>query len=174
MNNIPTFPTTRRTGPLMMRMISRFPMMRMIFTDLFGFSTIRMIFKPVSRFSLGGQDHLGDPGLPRERLDGGLGQQVDPQVEMMNNNIVCNIFILSGKTNQDCKDKDGNNPVTLGLENMRGVSTIVITINLGIISIILLSVIYITIIITINLCIVSIILRSVMVIIRCLSWSALG
>ena len=27
----------------------------------------------------------------------------------------------SGKTNQDCKDKDGNNPVTLGLENMRGV-----------------------------------------------------
>ena len=89
-------------------------------------------------------------------------------------NIICNIFILSGKTNQDCKDKDGNNPVTLGLENMRGVSTIVITINLGIISIILLSVIYITIIITINLCIVSIILRSVMVIIRCSSWSALG
>ena len=43
-------------------------------------------------------------------------------------NIICNIFILSGKTNQDCKDKDGNNPVTLGLENMRGVSTIVITI----------------------------------------------
>ena len=48
-------------------------------------------------------------------------------------NIICNIFILSGKTNQDCKDKDGNNPVTLGLENMRGVSTIVITINLSII-----------------------------------------
>ena len=117
----------------MMRMISRLSMMRMIFTDLSRFSKMRMIFKPVSRFSLGGQDHLGDPGLPRERLDGGLGQQVDPQVEMMNYNIVCNIFILSGKTNQDCKDKDGNNPVTLGLENMRGVSTIVITINLSII-----------------------------------------
>ena len=25
---------------------------------------------------------------------------------------------------QDCKAKDGNNPVTLGLENMRGVSKI--------------------------------------------------
>ena len=42
-----------------------------------------MIFKFVSRFSLGGQDHLGHPGLPRERVDGRLGQQVDPQVEMM-------------------------------------------------------------------------------------------
>ena len=70
------------------------------------------------------------------------------------NNIVCNISIPSGKTNQDCKDKDGNNPVTLGLENMRGVSTIVITINLSII--------------------ISIILLSVIFIIRCSSWSALG
>ena len=68
-----------------MRMISRFYnyMMRMIFTDLSRFSTMRMIFKLVSRFSLGGQDHLGHPGLPRERVDGRLGQQVDPQVEMM-------------------------------------------------------------------------------------------
>ena len=68
-----------------MRMISRFYnyMMRMIFTDLSRFSTMRMIFKLVSRFSLGGQDHLGNPGLPRERVDGGLGQQVDPQVEMI-------------------------------------------------------------------------------------------
>ena len=47
------------------------------------FSMMRVIFKPVSRFSLGGQDHLGHPGLPRERVDGGLGQQVDPQVEMI-------------------------------------------------------------------------------------------
>jgi len=36
-----------------------------------------------------------------------------------------NKWILSGKTNQDCKDKDGNNPVTLGLENMRGVFILV-------------------------------------------------
>ena len=41
---------------------------------------------------------------------------------------------LSGKTNQDCKDKDGNNPVTLGLENMRGVNVIlIININITII-----------------------------------------
>ena len=39
---------------------------------------------------------------------------------------------LSGKTNQDCKDKDGNNPVTLGLENMRGVINIVLIININI------------------------------------------
>ena len=34
-----------------------------------------------------------------------------------------NKWILSTTTDtQDCKAKDGNNPVTLGLENMRGVS----------------------------------------------------
>ena len=34
-----------------------------------------------------------------------------------------NKWILSSSADtQDCKAKDGNNPVTLGLENMRGVS----------------------------------------------------
>ena len=33
-----------------------------------------------------------------------------------------NKWILQQKQSLDCKDKDGNNPVTLGLENMRGVS----------------------------------------------------
>ena len=34
-----------------------------------------------------------------------------------------NKWILNATSiNQDCREKDGNNPVTLGLENMRGVS----------------------------------------------------
>ena len=33
-----------------------------------------------------------------------------------------NKWVLNASTNDDCKEKDGNNPVTLGLENMRGVS----------------------------------------------------
>ena len=33
-----------------------------------------------------------------------------------------NKWILQQKQSLDCKDMDGNNPVTLGLENMRGVS----------------------------------------------------
>ena len=33
-----------------------------------------------------------------------------------------NKWILNATSiNQDCREKDGNNPVTLGLENMRGV-----------------------------------------------------
>ena len=32
-----------------------------------------------------------------------------------------NKWVLNASTNDDCKEKDGNNPVTLGLENMRGV-----------------------------------------------------
>ena len=32
-----------------------------------------------------------------------------------------NKWILNASISQDCKEKDGNNPVTLGLENMRGV-----------------------------------------------------
>ena len=34
-----------------------------------------------------------------------------------------NKWILNAtSSNQDCREKDGNNPVTLGLENMRGVN----------------------------------------------------
>ena len=33
-----------------------------------------------------------------------------------------NKWVLNATSNDDCKEKDGNNPVTLGLENMRGVS----------------------------------------------------
>ena len=32
-----------------------------------------------------------------------------------------NKWILNASISQECKEKDGNNPVTLGLENMRGV-----------------------------------------------------
>ena len=32
-----------------------------------------------------------------------------------------NKWVLNATSNDDCKEKDGNNPVTLGLENMRGV-----------------------------------------------------
>ena len=36
-----------------------------------------------------------------------------------------NKWILNATSiNQDCREKDGNNPVTLGLENMRGVGRI--------------------------------------------------
>ena len=36
-----------------------------------------------------------------------------------------NKWILNASSSsQDCREKDGNNPVTLGLENMRGVSAI--------------------------------------------------
>ena len=38
-----------------------------------------------------------------------------------------NKWILNATSiNQDCREKDGNNPVTLGLENMRGVSSLIL------------------------------------------------
>ena len=36
-----------------------------------------------------------------------------------------NKWVLNATSNDDCKEKDGNNPVTLGLENMRGVRYVV-------------------------------------------------
>ena len=36
-----------------------------------------------------------------------------------------NKWVLSASSNDDCKEKDGNNPVTLGLENMRGVRLVI-------------------------------------------------
>ena len=36
-----------------------------------------------------------------------------------------NKWVLNATVSEDCKEKDGNNPVTLGLENMRGVRYVV-------------------------------------------------
>ena len=38
------------------------------------------------RVSVGRQDHPGNPRLPRERADGGLGQQVDTEVTLSGEN----------------------------------------------------------------------------------------
>ena len=38
------------------------------------------------RVSVGRQDHPGNLGLPRERADGGLGQQVDTEVTLSGEN----------------------------------------------------------------------------------------
>ena len=40
-----------------------------------------------------------------------------------------NKWVLSASSNDDCKEKDGNNPVTLGLENMRGVRHVITLLN---------------------------------------------
>jgi len=53
-----------------------------------------------------------------------------------------NKWVLNATSNDDCKEKDGNNPVTLGLENMRGVFILVGAGIVGGVGLIIIEVIY--------------------------------
>ena len=87
--------------------------------------------------------------------------------------------LLSGKTNQDCKDKDGNNPVTLGLENMRGVIFKIIIIVVVVAVIIIIFLLLLLLIVIHCLIVYNMSKRqnkkvAIFIITRCSSWSGLA